>query len=162
MCLSPCQKASRGIRKQLFLTQVQLRQGRCLKTQQDTSFSLLPHVAVEFLDERPVLTADPSLAASLPRVSPSVYRRTDFAYGFRMRIFFSQVQFPVDMLLPPRQHEVQSPPRALQKRLTLAWCSVSRPRHSVSGPPAQLLWNTQLQKMRPQALWNAQFQNHWT
>src|SRR5207245_9838446 len=125
---------------------VQFLQRRFPNSQHDTSVSLLPHVAVEFLDERPVLTADPSLAASLPRVSPSVYRRTDFAYGFRMRIFFSQVQFPVDMLLPPRQHEVQSPPIALQKRLTLDRCSLSRPRHSAYGPPGPLLSNPPLHK----------------
>jgi hypothetical protein len=41
---------------------------------------------------------------------------------FRMRVlrvFFVAAQFPVDMLLPPGEHELQSPPRALQKRLTL-------------------------------------------
>ena len=39
-----------------------------------------------------------------------------------LRIFFVAAQawsqFPVDILLPPREHELQSPPRALRKRMT--------------------------------------------
>ena len=40
-----------------------------------------------------------------------------------LRIFFVAAepwnQFPVDMVSPPGQHELQSPPRALQRRVTL-------------------------------------------